>query len=64
MASLYRFSDVSEEQLNAHIQKVVSEKTNIATKYDIKMFKGMKKNEFEVYKFHSFTRLGSDIASI
>ena len=43
MGSLSRFSDVSEEELNALIQKVVPEKTKIATKYDIKILKGKKK---------------------
>ena len=36
----FHFSDVSEKELNAHIQKAVAE---IATKYDIKIFKGKKK---------------------
>ena len=43
MASLSRFSDVSEQKLNSHIQKAVPEKTKIATKYGIKIFKGKKK---------------------
>ena len=32
----------------AHFQKAVPEKTKIATKYNIEIFKGMKKHEFEV----------------
>ena len=48
MASLSRFPDVSEKELNAYIQKAVPEKTKIAAKYDIKMFKSREKNEFEV----------------
>ena len=40
MAFLSRFSDVLRVKLKAHIQNVVSEKTKIATKYDIKIFKG------------------------
>ena len=43
MASLSRISDVLEEELNALIQKAIPEKTKIATKYDIKIFKGKKK---------------------
>ena len=43
MASLFRFFDVSEEELNANILKAVAGKTKIATKYDIKIFKGKKK---------------------
>ena len=43
MESLSRFSKVSEEELNALIQKAVPEKSKVATKYDIKIFKGKKK---------------------
>ena len=32
MASLSRFSDVLEEELNAHIQKAVPKETKIATR--------------------------------
>ena len=42
MASLSRFSNVSEEKLNALIQKAIPEKTKIERKYDIKSFKGKK----------------------
>ena len=63
MASLSRFSDdVSEEELNAFIQKAISEKTKIARKYGIRVFKG-KKNEIEV-SFDSFTRRQSQITKI
>ena len=43
MASLSRISDVLEEELNALIQKAVPEKSKIAAKYGIKIFKGKKK---------------------
>ena len=40
MAAHSRFSeDVSEEQLNALIQKAISEKTEIAGKYGLKISK-------------------------
>ena len=55
MASLSRFWDVSEEELNAVIQKAVLEETKIATKYGIKIFKGMKKMDFKE-QFDSFVR--------
>ena len=42
MASLSRFSDDSEEVLNALIQKAITEKSKIARKYGIKSFKGKK----------------------
>ena len=49
MAALSRFSkDVSEEELNALIQKAVPEKTKIARKYGLKNLKGKKKKKFEV----------------
>ena len=54
MASPSRFSDVSEKELNAHFQKAVPEKTKIATKYDIKIFKGKKKINLK-YQYDSFT---------
>ena len=56
MASLSRFSDVSEQELNAFIQKAVPEKTIniIARKCDIKIFKGKKKKNLK-YQFDSFT---------
>ena len=41
MASLSRFSqDVSEEELNALIQKEIPEKTKISRKYGLKDLKG------------------------
>ena len=43
MAALSRFSDVSEENLNSLIQKVIPEKTKIERKYGIKRFKGKKR---------------------
>ena len=43
MAALSCFSDVSEEELNALIQKAIPEKTKIAKKFGIKNFKGKKK---------------------
>ena len=56
MADLYRFSEhVSEEELNAYIQKAIPEKTKIARKYTLKNFKGKKKG-ISKYQFDSFTR--------
>ena len=50
MATLSRFSeDVSEEELNALIQKPITEKT-------IKNLKGKKKKKNLKYQFDSFTR--------
>ena len=54
-ANLSRFSDVSEKELNALIQKINSVKTKIAKKYGIKNFKGQKKMNLK-YQFNSFTR--------
>ena len=54
MASLSRFQNVSEEELNAFIQKAVPQKTKIATRYDIQIFEGKKMNL--KYQFDSFTR--------
>ena len=49
MAALYRFSeDVSEEELNALIQKAIPEKTIIAREYALKNLKGKKKKGSEV----------------
>ena len=48
MAALSRFSNVSEEELNALIQNAIPEKTKIARKHGIKNFKGKKKNYFEI----------------
>ena len=46
MAALSCFSkDVSEEDLNALIQKAIPEKTKITRKYGLKNLKGKKKNE-------------------
>ena len=54
MAALSRFSeDVSEEELNARIQKAIPEKTKIARKCGQKNLKGKKKNL--KYQFDSFT---------
>ena len=56
MAVLSRFSeDVSEEELNALIQKVIPEKTKITRKYGLKNLKGKKKKNYR-YQFDSFTR--------
>ena len=44
MAALSRFSeDVSEEELNALIQKAIPEKTKIARKYGLKKKKKVRK---------------------
>ena len=51
MAFLSRFSDVSEKELNALIQKVILEKTKMARKYGqfiAKNFKGKKKMNLKV----------------
>ena len=60
MAAFSRFSeDVSEEELNALIQKAIPEKTNRAKKYDLKTLKGNKKKkelELSNKQFASFTR--------
>ena len=49
MAALCCFSpNVSEEELNALIQKAIPEKTKIAGKYGLKNLKGKKKTNFEV----------------
>ena len=56
MAAFSRFSkDVSEEGLNALIQKAIPEKTKMARKYGLKNLKG-KKNKNLKYQFDSFTR--------
>ena len=55
MAALYCFSsDVSEEELNALIQKAIPEKTKISRKYGLKDLKVKKKKNLK-YKFDSFT---------
>ena len=57
MAALSRFSkDVSEEELNALIQKAIPEKTKLAKKYGLKNFKGNAKKKNLKYQFDSFTR--------
>ena len=49
MAALSRFSeDVSEEELNALIEKAVPEKTKIVKKYGLKNLKGKEEKEFDV----------------
>ena len=49
MAAFSLFSeDVSEDELNALIQKAIPEKTKLARKYALKNLKGKKKKEFEV----------------
>ena len=55
MASLSRFSNVSEEKLNALIQKAIPEKTKMARKYGMKNIKSKKKKNLN-YQFDSFTR--------
>ena len=57
MASLSRFSDVLEEELNDLIQKAYAEreKTKIVRIYGIRNFKGKKTLNFK-YQFDSFTR--------
>ena len=51
-----RFSeDVSEEELNALIQKAIPEKTKITRKYDLKNLKDKKKKNLK-YQIDSFTR--------
>ena len=52
---LFRFSDVSEEELNALIQKAIPGETKIAIKYNINIFKGKTEMNFK-YRFDSFTR--------
>ena len=56
MVALSRFSeDVSEEDLNALIQKAIPKKTKIARKYDLKNLKDRGKKNLK-YQFDSFTR--------
>ena len=48
MAAFSRFSeDVSEDELNAFIQKAVPEKAKIARKYALKNFKGKEKRNLK-----------------
>ena len=63
MASLSRFSDVWEEELNSHIQKAVPEKTKLGTRYGIKIVKGKKKINLN-YQFEIFTRRQLQTAKI
>ena len=57
MAALFRFSeDVSEEELNALIQKAIPEKTKIARKYGLKNLIYKKKKRILKYQYDSFTR--------
>ena len=52
MVALSHFSkDVSEEKLNALIQKAIPEKTKIARKYGLKNLKGKKTKNLK-YQFH------------
>ena len=55
MASISRFSDDSEEKLNALIQKTIPEKTKIVSNDGIEIFKGAKNMNLK-YQFGSFTR--------
>ena len=48
MASLSRFSDGSEGELNVLIQKAIAEKTKRARKYGIKIFKGKTEMKMDV----------------
>ena len=50
-----RFSDVSEEELNALNEKVISEKNKISRKYGLKNFKRKKIMNLK-YQLDSFTR--------
>ena len=52
MAALSRFSDGVSEDLNAFVQKAISEKTKIARKYDLKHLKVRKKRILK-YQFDS-----------
>ena len=57
MAAFSRFSeDVSEEELNALIQKAIPEKTKRARKYGLKNLKRQEKKKNLKYQFDSFTR--------
>ena len=47
--------DISEEELNAFMQKEIPEKTKIARKYGLKNLKGKKKKNLK-YQSDSFTR--------
>ena len=56
MASLSRFSDVLEEELNALTQKVIPERTKIATKYGTIYLSTVRKKINLKYQFDSFTQ--------
>ena len=57
MMALSSFSeDISGEELNALIQKVIPEKTKIARKYGVKYLKRKGKKKNLKYQFDSFTR--------
>ena len=58
MASLSRFSYVSEEEVNALIQKVFSKKTKTARRYGIKISK-VRKNEFDRFTRRLVVRVSS-----
>ena len=45
MAALSRFSDISEEELNAPIQKAIPEKTKTARKYGLKKISKVRKKK-------------------
>ena len=54
MAAFSPFSeDVSEEELNALIQKAIPEKSKVVRKYGLKNLKGKEKKEFEVSVWQS-----------
>ena len=57
--------DVSEEKLNALIQKAIPEKTKIARKYGLKHLMGKKKKKKNLkYQFDSFSRrIVADVSS-
>ena len=56
MAAFSRFSEeVLEEELNALIQKAISQKTKIARKYGVRNLKGKEKTNLR-NQFDSFTR--------
>ena len=55
MVSLSHFSKVSEEELNALIQKGIPERTKTERKYGIYNFREKKKMNLN-YQFDSFTR--------
>ena len=56
----FRFSDVSEKELNTFIQKAVPEKCKISTKYGIKIFESLTVSFDNSHKLQKYkqTRLG------